>query len=165
MNICIAHESLEQRFGTSALQEFLKHAIPDYLVRGTNLFSLRLSNTKNYTSQHNNSPLVWMNENYTYFCQISKMYICWCVCPNYFICIFDVYLWGSSVQQSSPGHHGWEWIYQDMICLGRKGWPVSQGRKASSLSLSGLSLGLVCIGMQGVYVKLFSHCQAVMIKG
>ena len=26
------------------LQEFLKHAKPDYLIRGTDLFSLRLSN-------------------------------------------------------------------------------------------------------------------------
>ena len=31
-------------------QEFLKHAIPDYLVRGTDLFSLKLSNKQNDNS-------------------------------------------------------------------------------------------------------------------
>ena len=35
---------VEQQFPISVLQEFLKHAIPNYLVRGTDLFSLRLSN-------------------------------------------------------------------------------------------------------------------------
>ena len=38
-------------------QEFLKHAIPDYLVRGTNLFSLRLSNNKMTTA--NTTIAVW----------------------------------------------------------------------------------------------------------
>ena len=33
-------------FQTGVPQEFLKHAIPDYLVRGTDLLSLRLSNKK-----------------------------------------------------------------------------------------------------------------------
>ena len=37
---------LEQQFSTGVLQEFLKHAISDYLVRDTDLFSLRLSNKK-----------------------------------------------------------------------------------------------------------------------
>ena len=32
---------LQQQFSTGMLQEFLKHAIPNYLVRGTDLFSLR----------------------------------------------------------------------------------------------------------------------------
>ena len=35
---------LNEQVSTGVLQEFLKHAIPDYLVRGTDLFSLRLSN-------------------------------------------------------------------------------------------------------------------------
>ena len=35
-----------------------KHATPDYLVRITNLFSLRLSNEKNDSSQQNNSRRV-----------------------------------------------------------------------------------------------------------
>ena len=34
---------LEQQFSTGVLQEFLKHAISDYLVRDTDLFSLRMS--------------------------------------------------------------------------------------------------------------------------
>ena len=38
--------------------KFLKHAIPDYLLRGTGLFSLKLSNKKNDNSQHNTSCLV-----------------------------------------------------------------------------------------------------------
>ena len=41
----------------SVLQEFLKHAIPDYLVRGTDLFSLRLSN-KNMTTA-NTTIAIW----------------------------------------------------------------------------------------------------------
>ena len=42
--------SVRQRFSTSVLQEFLKHAIPDYLVWGTDLFSLRLLNKKMTTA-------------------------------------------------------------------------------------------------------------------
>lgn len=34
--------------------EFVKHAIPDYSVRGTGLFSLALSNKKHDNSQHQN---------------------------------------------------------------------------------------------------------------
>ena len=30
--------------------------------------------------------------------------------------------------------------------------------------LETLLLGLVCIGIQGIYVELINHCQAVMIK-
>ena len=41
---------LDQRFSTSVLQEFLKCAVPDYTVRGTDLFSLRLSDKKNDNS-------------------------------------------------------------------------------------------------------------------
>ena len=52
---------------TGVPQEFWKHAILDYLVRGTDLSSLILSNKKNDNSQHNKSCLVWMNQNYTYF--------------------------------------------------------------------------------------------------
>ena len=37
---------LDQQFSTGVPQEFLKHAIPDYSVRGTDLFSLRLSTKK-----------------------------------------------------------------------------------------------------------------------
>ena len=40
---------LEHRFSTRVLQEVLKHAVADYLVRGTGPFSLRLSN-KNMTT-------------------------------------------------------------------------------------------------------------------
>ena len=38
--------SIEQQFSSSVQQEILKHAIPDYLLRATDLFTLRLSNKK-----------------------------------------------------------------------------------------------------------------------
>ena len=44
-----------QRFPTSAPQGFLNPAGPDRLGRGTDLFSLGLSNKKNDKSQHHNS--------------------------------------------------------------------------------------------------------------
>ena len=51
---------------TGMPQEFLKHAIPDYVVSGTDL-SFRLSNTKKSdNSQHSHCCLVWMNQNYTH---------------------------------------------------------------------------------------------------
>ena len=46
-----------QRFSTSVLQEFLKHAIPDYLVKGTDIFFLWLSNKKMTTT--NTTIAVW----------------------------------------------------------------------------------------------------------
>ena len=52
----IGKNSLKQRFSTGVL-EFLKHAITEYLVRGTDLFSLRLSKNKD-NGRHNNSRLV-----------------------------------------------------------------------------------------------------------
>ena len=42
--------SLRQQFSTCVLQAFLKQAIPGYLVRGTDLFFLRLSNKKMTTA-------------------------------------------------------------------------------------------------------------------
>ena len=42
--------NLDQRFSTSVPQEFLTHVVPDYFVRGTDLFSLRLSNFKMTTA-------------------------------------------------------------------------------------------------------------------
>ena len=70
---------LNQQFLAGVPQEFLKHAIPDYLVRGTNLFSLRLSNKKMTNSQHNNSHLVWINQNYAYLFSVrSAKKLFWC---------------------------------------------------------------------------------------
>ena len=52
--------------------------MPDHLVKGIDLFSLRLSKnkTKKDNSPHNNSHLVFMNQNYTYFFfpQVNKKY-------------------------------------------------------------------------------------------
>ena len=42
--------TLRRQFSTSVPQEFLKHTTPDYLVRGTDLFSLRLLNKKMTTT-------------------------------------------------------------------------------------------------------------------
>ena len=58
--------ALDQWFSTGVLQEFLTHAIPDCVVRGTDLFSLRLSKKKKkkrkqpthqYSSSMNESKL------------------------------------------------------------------------------------------------------------
>ena len=48
--------------------------------------------------------------------------------------------------------------------IGEERCPISHRRRASSLFLNELLSDLVCIGIQGVYVKLINHCQAVMIK-
>ena len=57
---------------TGVLQEFLQHAIPDCLVRGTDLFSLILSNKKKMTTG-NTTIAVWCEWiKITFFCQISK---------------------------------------------------------------------------------------------
>ena len=69
----------DYQFSTGVPQEFLKHAIPSYLVRGTDSIPLRLSNLKNDNSQHNNSPPVVTNENYTYFLSDQqKIYLLVC---------------------------------------------------------------------------------------
>ena len=41
---------------------------------------------------------------------------------------------------------------------------LSEEKGLKHLFLNELLLGLVCTGIQGVYIKLISHCQAVMIK-
>ena len=43
-----------------------------WLVRGTDLFLLCLSNQKLTTAEHNNSHPVWINQNYTCLFQIGK---------------------------------------------------------------------------------------------
>ena len=48
-------------------QEFLKYAIPDYLVRATDPFYLTLSNLKNDNSQRHNSCPMLINQNHTFF--------------------------------------------------------------------------------------------------
>ena len=67
LHIVQNHYVLAQQFSTGVLQEILKYVIPDYLIRGTDFFSLRWSNTKMTANQYNNSHLVWMDQNYTYF--------------------------------------------------------------------------------------------------
>ena len=52
---------------TGVPREFLKHSIPDYLIKGTDLFTFRMSNLKNDNSQYNNNCLAWINQNHTYF--------------------------------------------------------------------------------------------------
>ena len=57
---------------TSVPQEFLKHAVPDYVVRGTHLFSLRFSNKTMTTA--NTTLAVWYEQIkiIPIFCQINK---------------------------------------------------------------------------------------------
>ena len=38
-----------------------------------------------------------------------------------------------------------------MICWEER-WPISQRRRAKSVFLNGLLLGLICIGIQGMYI-------------
>ena len=44
--------------------------------------------------------------------------------------------------------------------LGEERWLISQRRRVWNLFLYGLLLGLICVGIQGVYIKLINHCQA-----
>ena len=59
---------LGQRFSTGAPQGFLKLAIPDYLVRGTDLFPLDCQMGKKMTMANT----VIAGKKYIFFCQISK---------------------------------------------------------------------------------------------
>ena len=72
---------------------------------------------------------------------------------------------GSFMGQLRPqgpyGHHGWKFVYQDMICLGREGGWSLKGEGAKSLFLNGLLLSAICTGIQ---VKVINHCQAVRIR-
>ena len=59
---------------TGVPQEFLKHAIPDYVVSGTDL-SFRLSNTKKCVNSQHNSCLVWMKSKvYLFLVKLAKIY-------------------------------------------------------------------------------------------
>ena len=63
---------LGQRFSTPVQQEFLKHAIPAYLARGTDLSSLRLSNKKLTTANIIAIRYEWIKTIPIFFCQIRK---------------------------------------------------------------------------------------------
>ena len=67
-------DRIEEQFSTSVPQEFFKHAMPDYLIRGTDLFSFRLSNKKMTTA--NTTIAISVNDqNYTYFLvRLAKRY-------------------------------------------------------------------------------------------
>ena len=55
-----------QKFSTVVPQEILKCAVSNYLDRALTFFPLDCQ-IKNDNSAHNNSCLLWMNQNYTYF--------------------------------------------------------------------------------------------------
>ena len=65
------YNAVEQQFSTLVLQELLKHAIPDYLISDTDLFSLRLLNKTVTTA---NTIGVWCEriKIIPIFCQIGK---------------------------------------------------------------------------------------------
>ena len=71
---------LHQRFLTSVPQEFLKHAIPDDLVRGTDLLPLRLSNKQMTTSTQQKLSDVNESTLYLFFCQIGYRILVVCTC-------------------------------------------------------------------------------------
>ena len=62
-----------QPFSTSVPQESLKYARPDYLVRDTDLFSLRLS-MKKWKQPTQQSSSVNESKLYLFFCQVSEIY-------------------------------------------------------------------------------------------
>ena len=72
---------LVQRFSTGVPQAFLKHVIPDYLVKGTDLFSLRWSNKKKMTAA-NTIIVIWCEQVKLYLLFLSDHqkteYIFWC---------------------------------------------------------------------------------------
>ena len=71
--------ALQQQYLTAGPQTFLKHAIPDYLVRGTDLFPLRLSNTKMTTANRTKAiQCEWIK--IIPFCQIGKKILYSLVC-------------------------------------------------------------------------------------
>ena len=57
------------------MQEFSKHAIPDYLVRGTDLISLRLSNKKMTTAKTTIAVQCELIKIIPIFCQMGKKYV------------------------------------------------------------------------------------------
>ena len=61
---------LTRAFSNSVPQEFFKHAIPDYLVRGMDLFSLTLSNKK--VTAANTTTAISVNESKLYLLLLSN---------------------------------------------------------------------------------------------
>ena len=59
-------------------QEFLKHAVPDYLVRALTSFPLGCQIKKLQQSTQQWSSTVNESKLYLFFCQIGKKYIFWC---------------------------------------------------------------------------------------
>ena len=69
---------LRLHLGWQSLQEFLTHAISDYWVRGTDLFSLKLSNKKMRKANTIVALQCEWIKIYLFFHQISKKYSFWC---------------------------------------------------------------------------------------
>ena len=59
---------------TLTVEEFLVHAVPDYLVRGPDLFSLRLSNKKWQQPTRQQQPGMNESELHLLFFQIGKQW-------------------------------------------------------------------------------------------
>ena len=71
---------------------------------------------------------------------------------------------GDPVQQCPP--KSWKkWGYQCKICLGRKGWLISQRRRAWMSFLLRLLLRTVCAGVHSMHAKHINQClKAVVIE-
>ena len=63
---------------TSVPQEFLKHAISDYVVRDTDLFSLRLSNKKKMTMANTTITIWWECIKTISISLSAKKFFFWC---------------------------------------------------------------------------------------
>ena len=74
----ICRDDIQQRFSTTVQQKFFQHTISEYLVRDTDLFSLKWSNKK--LTMVNATIVSSVNELklHLFFHQISKKYIFWC---------------------------------------------------------------------------------------
>ena len=72
--------SLIQWFSIGVLQEFLKHATPEYLVRGTDSFPLDCQ-IKKKKKTANRTIAIWWEwiKNYTNFFVRAAKYVFWCV--------------------------------------------------------------------------------------
>ena len=73
-------------------------------------------------------------------------------------------VWGGALPAGAPQPPRMKVSLPRHGLLGKEMWPISRRRRARNLFLNGLLMSLICIGIQGVHVKLINHCQAVMIK-
>ena len=122
---------------TGVPQIFLKHAIPDYLVRGTDLFTLRLSNIKMTTA--NTTIAVW--------CEWIKIILIFSQQKIHFLVCRKILSISLCVPQDEKGQKWLAWhfhifhfnngAWSSDKCLRLRPLPQPQGHKAWALGLRG----------------------------